>query len=111
MVAAASDAGALGKLDWQGMAVETYTAAYNESEWRAQAAAARFKDPVQGGLEGIRMWGAQCDLLLSDAPLLARLKVGAPCLCRPCHHACPVPGLHGSDSWKHCTDGRMHADG
>ena len=68
----------MGKLDWQGMVVETYAAAYNQSQWRAQAAAARFKDPVQGGLEGIRMWGAQCDVLLSDAPLLTRLKVGGP---------------------------------
>ncbi len=92
MVAAASDAGALGKLDWQGMSVVTYTAAFNESQWREQAAAARFKDPVQGGLEGIRMWGAQCDVLLSDAPLLASLKVARlpvpPCM------PCTKPRIH-----------------
>ena len=75
LVAAESDSGALASMDWGGMRIETYSAAFNQSEWRAQAHAARFKDPVQGGLEGIRMWGAQCDLLLSDKPLLGRLKV------------------------------------
>lgn len=75
VVAAESDADALGKLDWSGMEVETYVAAYNQSDWRDQARKARFKDPIQGGLEAVRMWGQQCDLLLSDQPLTARLKV------------------------------------
>ncbi|BDA41086.1 UDP-glucuronosyltransferase 2B20 [Coccomyxa sp. Obi] len=74
VVAAESDADALGKLDWTGMEVETYVAAYNQSDWRDQARKARFKDPIQGGLEAVRMWGQQCDLLLSDQPLTARLK-------------------------------------
>lgn len=73
-MAAESDASALGKLDWSGMEVETYVAAYNQSDWRDQARKARFKDPIQGGLEAVRMWGQQCDLLLSDKALTARLK-------------------------------------
>ncbi len=74
MVAAQSDADAFAKLDWSGMEIETYTAAYNQSDWRDQARKARFKDPIQGGLEAVRMWGQQCDLLLSDKPLIGRLK-------------------------------------
>lgn len=56
------------------MEIETYTAAFNQSDWRDQARKARFKDPIQGGLEAVRMWGQQCDLLLSDKPLIGRLK-------------------------------------
>jgi hypothetical protein len=75
VVAAESDADAFAKWDWSGISIQTYTAAFNQSEWRRQARQARYKDPVQGGLEGVRMWGQQCDLLLSDKPLLSRLTV------------------------------------
>jgi len=78
LVAAASDAGAFEKWDWSGMSIVTYREAYNQSEWRQQARNARFKDPVQGGLEGIRMWGQQCDILLSDSDLISQLKVISP---------------------------------
>lgn len=61
------------------MEVETYAAAYNQSDWRDQARKARFKDPIQGGLEAVRMWGQQCDVLLSDQPLTARLKASPLC--------------------------------
>lgn len=71
LVAASSDAGAFEKWDWSGMSIVTYREAYNQSEWRQQARNARFKDPVQGGLEGIRMWGQQCDILLSDSDLIS----------------------------------------
>ena len=71
LVAAASDAGAFEKWDWSGMSIVTYREAFNQSEWRQQARNARFKDPVQGGLEGIRMWGQQCDILLSDSNIIA----------------------------------------
>lgn len=77
MVAAQSDADALSKMDWNGISIETYTAAYNQSDWRDQARMARFKDPIQGGLEAVRMWGRQCELLLSDAALLGRLKASS----------------------------------
>ena len=53
----------------------TYQAAFNQSNWRQQAKSARFKDPIQGGLEGIRMWGRQCNLLLSDSDIVSQLKV------------------------------------
>ena len=75
LVAAASDAEALQKLDWTGMSMLTYQAAFNQSDWRQQAKSARFKDPIQGGLEGIRMWGRQCNLLLSDSDIISQLKV------------------------------------
>ena len=74
LVAAASDAGAFERWDWSGMSIVTYREAFNQSEWRQQARNARFKDPVQGGLEGIRMWGQQCDILLSDSSIIAQLK-------------------------------------
>ena len=75
LVAAASDAEAVQKLDWTGMSILTYQAAFNQSDWRQQAKSARFKDPIQGGLEGIRMWGRQCNLLLSDSDIISQLKV------------------------------------
>ncbi len=75
LVAAASDAEAIQKLDWTGMSILTYQAAFNQSDWRQQAKSARFKDPIQGGLEGIRMWGRQCNLLLSDSDIISQLKV------------------------------------
>ncbi|CAK0754688.1 hypothetical protein CVIRNUC_002317 [Coccomyxa viridis] len=74
LVAAASDAEAIQKLDWTGMSILTYQAAFNQSDWRQQAKSARFKDPIQGGLEGIRMWGRQCNLLLSDSDIISQLK-------------------------------------
>ena len=57
------------------MSMLTYQAAFNQSDWRQQAKRARFKDPIQGGLEGIRMWGRQCNLLLSDSDIMKQLKV------------------------------------
>lgn len=72
------------------MTILTYKAAYNQSEWRQQARNARFKDPVQGGLEGIRMWGKQCDILLSDLKIIAELKVSA--LCSTYSLSCLVMG-------------------
>ena len=75
LVAAASDVEAIQKLDWTGMNIMTYQAAFNQSDWRQQAKSARYKDPIQGGLEGIRMWGRQCNLLLSDSDIIRQLKV------------------------------------
>ena len=75
LVAAASDTEAIQKWDWTGMSILTYQAAFNQSDWRQQAKRARFKDPIQGGLEGIRMWGRQCNLLLSDSDIISQLKV------------------------------------
>ena len=72
------------------MTILTYEAAYNQSEWRQQARNARFKDPVQGGLEGIRMWGKQCDILLSDLKVIAELKVSG--LCSIHASSCPILG-------------------
>ena len=75
MVVPASDIGSLARWDMDGINVLTYAAAFNVSDWKHVARESRFKDPVTGALRGPRMWAQQCDVLLSDKPLLERLKV------------------------------------
>jgi hypothetical protein len=55
--------------------VETHATVFEESDWREQSRLARFKDPVSGGIIGVKMWAQTCNVLLDDAKLLQRLGV------------------------------------
>lgn len=76
MVLAKGDVNSLTKWDpKRRIKVEVHESAYDESEWRRQSRLARFKDPVSGGIVGVKMWAHTCDILLTDADLLRRLEV------------------------------------
>jgi hypothetical protein len=55
--------------------LEVHKAVFSEAEWRDQSRLARFKNPVSGGIIGIKMWAQTCDVLLQDKSLLERIEV------------------------------------
>eukprot|EP00884_Botryococcus_braunii_P009348 jgi/Botrbrau1/18414/Bobra.0072s0007.1 len=75
MVLAEGDINSLTRWDLESkIKIISHRTVYKEVEWREQSRLARFKDPVSGGIIGVKMWARTCDVLLGDDELLERIR-------------------------------------